>query len=127
MLELHIKLIYNEIALAINIHKNIKNYKDGKIMGRFIELKNEELFEYIKNYIADKIEKNSDEVRYSYFELKVKMNMDESDIDKFLKYSRNILEDLDYKVYFTGAKFEYKNAKRTVEDNELMIAVKDGE
>ena len=103
MLELHIKLIYNEIALAINIHKNIKNY------------------------IADKIEKNSDEVRYSYFELKVKMNMDESDIDKFLKYSRNILEDLDYKVYFTGAKFEYKNAKRTVEDNELMIAVKDGE
>ncbi len=26
----------------------------------------------LKNYIADKIEKNSDEVRYSYFELKSK-------------------------------------------------------
>lgn len=63
-------------------------------MGQFVELKNEELFEYIKNYIADKIEKNSDEVRYSYFELKVKMDMDESDIDRFLKCSRIILEGL---------------------------------
>lgn len=63
-------------------------------MGQFVELKNEELFEYIKYYIADKIEKNSDEVRYSYFELKVKMDMDESDIDRFLKCSRIILEGL---------------------------------
>lgn len=63
-------------------------------MGRFVEMKNEELFKFIKNYIADKIEDNSDEVRYSYFELKVKMDMDESDIDRFLKCSRVILEGL---------------------------------
>ena len=63
-------------------------------MGRFVEMKNEELFDFIKNYIADKIEKNSDEVRYSYFELKVKMDMDESYIDRFLKCSIIILEGL---------------------------------
>ena len=63
-------------------------------MGRFVEMKNEELFDFIKNYIADKIEKNSNEVRYSYFELKVKMDMDESDIDRFLKCSIIILEGL---------------------------------
>lgn len=63
-------------------------------MGRFVEMKNEELFEFIKNYIADKIETNNDEVRYSYFELKVKMDMDENDIDRFLKCSRIILEGL---------------------------------
>jgi hypothetical protein len=28
-------------------------------------------------------------------------------------------------VYFTGARFEYKNAKMKVQDNELMIAVKE--
>ena len=61
-------------------------------MGRFVEMKNEELFDFIKNYIADKIEKNSDEVRYSYFELKVKMDMDESDIDRFLKCSIRLLK-----------------------------------
>lgn len=61
-------------------------------MGRFVEMKNEELFKFIENYIADKITKNSDEVRYSYYELKVKLDMDESDIDRFLKCSRIILE-----------------------------------
>ncbi|MBO5348450.1 MAG: hypothetical protein J6A89_01325 [Clostridia bacterium] len=96
-------------------------------MGQFVEMKNAELYEFVRNYIADKIEKNSDEVRYSYFELKVKMDMDERDIDRFLKCSRIILEEHDYRVYFTGSKFEYKNAKRNVEDNEFMIAVKDVE
>ena len=96
-------------------------------MGQFVEMKNAELYEFVRNYIADKIEKNSDEVRYSYFELKVKMDMDERDIDRFLKCSRIILEEYDYRVYFTGSKFEYKNAKRNVEDNEFMIAVKDVE
>ena len=52
------------------------------------------------------------------------MNMEETDVDKFLKCSINILEDLDYKVYFTGAKFVYENANRIVQDNELMIAIK---
>ena len=61
-------------------------------MGRFVEMKNEELFKFIENYIADKITKNSDEVRYSYYELKVKLDMDKSDIDRFLKCSRIILE-----------------------------------
>ncbi len=63
-------------------------------MGRFIEMKNEELFKYIQNYIAEKIERNSDEVRYSYFELKIKLNMNENEIDRFLKCSRIILEEL---------------------------------
>lgn len=96
-------------------------------MGQFVEMKNEELYEFVRKYIVNKIEKNNDEVRYSYFELKVKMDMDERDIDRFLKCSRIILEEHNYRVYFTGAKFEFKNAKRTVEDNEFMIAVKDGE
>ena len=29
-----------------------------------------------------------------------------------------------YQVYFTGAKFEYKEEKITVGNNELMVAVK---
>ena len=91
----HVKeenIIYINFESAM--YDDIKNYKDGKTMGRFVEMKNEELFDFIKNYIADKIEKNSDEVRYSYFELKVKMDMDESDIDRFLKCSIIILEGL---------------------------------
>lgn len=61
-------------------------------MGKFVEMKNQELFEYIEKYIAEKIKMNSDEVRYSYFELKVKLDMNEIEIDRFLKCSRIILE-----------------------------------
>ena len=96
-------------------------------MKKFTDMKSEELYKFTENYINEKLKQNSDEVRYSYFEVAVKMGADEDDIDRFLVCSRIILECLNFKVYFTGAKFEYKNAKRTVESNELMIAVKDEE
>lgn len=63
-------------------------------MGKFVEMKNQELFEYVEKYVAEKIKNNSDEVRYSYFELKVKLDMKEDEIDRFLKCSRIILEEL---------------------------------
>ena len=49
----------------------------------------------------------------------------EEQTDEFLRLARNRLENLNYKVYFTGAKFVYENANRTVQDNELLIAIKD--
>ena len=81
----------------------------------------------ITEFLDNKIEKNENILEITFFEVRVKMNMDESDIDKFLKYSRNILEDLDYKVYFTGAKYTYGGRKKVVESNDLMIAVKEVE
>ncbi len=62
-------------------------------MGKFAEMKNQELFEYVEKYVAEKIKKNSDEVRYSYFELKIKLDMNKDEIDRFLKCSRIILEE----------------------------------
>ena len=34
------------------------------------------------------------------------------------------LENINYKVYFTNAKYEYNGEKYTVKENELMIAIK---
>ena len=67
----------------------------------------------------EKIKENY--IRYSYYELKVKNNLSEEEIDEVLKISRNKA----YSVYFTNAEFEYKNAKRKVETNEYMIAFKE--
>ena len=94
-------------------------------MKSVAEMTNNELFKFTNKYITNKINENENIIRYSFYEIRVKINMEETDVDKFLKWSRNILEDLDYKVYFTGAKFVYENANRTVQDNELMIAIKD--
>ena len=85
---------------------------------------NEELFEFVEKYITDKITQNSKIVRYSYYELKVKLDLNDKVLDKFLKYSKIILDGLGYQVFFTGARFKFENADRVVESNEFMIAIK---
>jgi len=88
---------------------------------------NKELFDYVEEYIANKIAQNEKIVRYSYYELSVKLNLNEKELDRFLRCSKIVLEELHYKVFFTGAKFVYDNANRVVETNEHMIAVKEDE
>lgn len=83
------------------------------------------IIKLIENTLKDKIKSNPNYIRYSFYELRVKYNLSEEDTDSFLFLIRTKLENEDYKVYFTGAKFEYNNAKITVQDNELMIAIKE--
>ncbi len=82
---------------------------------------------FVINYITKKIKESEDEnyIRYTFYELKVKYNLSEEDVDRFLQINKNYFENNNYKVYFTGDKYVYKNANRTVQDNELMIAVKE--
>ena len=75
--------------------------------------------------IESKEKENENYIRYSYYELKVKANLSEKEIDEVLKISRDYFENKGYKVYFTNAEFKYQNANRKVEINEYMIAFKE--
>ena len=75
--------------------------------------------------INHKIEENEDFVRYTYFELKIKHNLSEGEIDEVLRLARNKFENLGYRVYFTGAKYNYNGENRVVESNEYLVAIKD--
>ena len=77
-----------------------------------------ELKAFTINFIAKKEKENENYIRYSYYELT------EKEIDEVLRVSRDYFENKEYKVYFTNTEFEYQNAKRKVESNELMIAIK---
>lgn len=79
----------------------------------------------IENTLKIKIKINPKYIRYTYYELRVKYNLSEENTDRFLLLIRTKLENQGYRVFFTGAKFEYNNTKITVQDNELMIAVKE--
>ena len=81
--------------------------------------------EFVANYISNKLKENKNYIRYTFYELRVKNNLSEEEVDEFLKINKSYLEDKGYNVYFTGAKFVYENANRTVQDNELMIAIKE--
>lgn len=79
----------------------------------------------VENYINNKLRENAEFVRYTFYELRVKNNLSEEEVDKFLELNKNYFEGKGYKVYFTGAKYSYKDMNMTVQDNELMIAIKE--
>jgi len=74
--------------------------------------------------INKKIQENENFIRYTYFELKVKHNLSEGEIDEVLRLARNKFENLGYRVYFTGAKYNYQGQNREVESNEYLVAIK---
>ena len=81
----------------------------------------------MKISINNKLIEDDKFIRYTFYELRVKNNLSEEDVDKFLELNKVYLEKKGYNVYFTGAKYTYQNANRTVQDNELMIAIKEQE
>lgn len=78
---------------------------------------------FIIEYINKKLAENETFVRYTFYELRVKYNLTKEEVDRFLKVNRDYFENKGYKVYFTGTKFTYEDAQRTVQPNELMIAI----
>lgn len=81
--------------------------------------------EFVTNYIDKKLNENDNFIRYTFYELKVKNNLSEEEVDEFLRINRDYFENKGYKVYFTNARFTYQNADRMVQPNELMIAIKE--
>lgn len=64
--------------------------------------------------INKKIAENEEFVRYTFFELKVRHNLSEDEIDEVLRLARNKFENLGYRVYFTGAKYEFIKVKNRI-------------
>lgn len=82
--------------------------------------------EFVTNYLDKKINENANYIVCTFYDLRVKNGVLEKDVDNFLKYAKIRLENMNYQVYFTGAKFTYNNEIRQVQDNEYMIAIKEG-
>ena len=80
--------------------------------------------QFVDNYINKKLLENENYIRYTFYELRVKNNLSEDEVDKFLELNKNYLEKKGFQVFFTGARFTYENANRAVQPNELMIAIK---
>lgn len=84
-----------------------------------------QLINLIENTLTEKVCQNTNYIRYTFYELKVKYNLSEKELDRFLVLIRTKLENENYKVYFTDAKFTFENANRTVQPNEILIAIKE--
>ena len=86
-----------------------------------------ELDKFTLNLINKKLEENSEFIRYTFYELKVKNNLTDEEMNNVLQIFKMFLKNRKYRVYFTDEKFEYQNATRKVQSNEMLIAIKEGE
>ena len=87
-----------------------------------------EVIEVLKITLSDKMMNDPNYIRYTFYEVNVKFpqeyGLQKQDIGMFLQLLRKELKKEKYRIYSEGQKFEYDNAKRVVESNEVLVAIK---
>jgi hypothetical protein len=79
----------------------------------------------IDTYLESKISKNPEYIVFTFYELRIKLNFSSEETLNFLHLVRTKLENNNYKIYTSGQAYTYKDKKNRVNDNELLIAVKE--
>ena len=79
----------------------------------------------ITQYLDNKIDKNENLVIITFYEVRIKFDLSEEQTQEFLRLCKTRLENLEYQVYFTGAKYMYQGISKVVQSNELMVAIKE--
>ena len=77
----------------------------------------------IDMYLENKLKQNKNCVIFTFYELRVKLDLTSEETYNFLHLVSTKLENNNYKIYRTGQKYFY-GEKKKVEDNQLMVAIK---
>ncbi len=80
--------------------------------------------EFIDNELNKKLAANDKLIVYTYFELRVKLNLSKLEASRFLELTRIKLENIGYRVYMTGETYIFENHAKVVQENELLVAIK---
>ena len=83
--------------------------------------------EFIQNYLDKKIIEDENYIVCTFYDLRIRNNLTEIQADRFLELSKIWLENNNYSVYFTGARYKYKGENKIVQDSEYMVAIKESE
>ena len=83
------------------------------------------MLELIDSILQEKMDLNENIIKIKFFEIRVTHNLSEVETFEFIRLARNKLENLGYNVYLTKAKYQYKGKQYIVQDNELLVAIKE--
>lgn len=75
-------------------------------------------------YLEDKLKQNRNCVIFTFYELRVKLNLSSEQMYNFLHLVSTKLENNSYQIYRTGQEYFYREKLR-VEDNQLLVAIKE--
>lgn len=88
-----------------------------------------QIINIVNTTLIDKKINDTNYIRYTFYEVNIKYpqkyGMEKQDIGMFLQLLRTKLKNDNYYVYSEGQKFEYNNAKMTVQSNEVLVAIKE--
>ena len=79
---------------------------------------------YIDDMIESKIKENEECIKFSFYELKIKENLNEQDINDFLRLACQKLENNGYEIYTEGENYYYEGKMQEVNNNLYFIAIK---
>ena len=82
------------------------------------------LTQLIDIILDSKMSENSNFIRITYYEIKIKCNLSNEQCDEFIRLAKIKLENMNFKVYLQDEKYNYENANRTVQINEVLIAIR---
>lgn len=82
------------------------------------------LTQLIDIILDSRMSENSDFIRITYYEIKIKCNLSNEQCDEFIRLAKIKLENMNYRVYLQDEKYTYENANRTVQINEVLIAIR---
>ena len=78
----------------------------------------------IDMYLETKLKQDKKYVVFTFYELRVKIGLTSKETYNFLHLVSIKLENNNYKIYRTGQEYYY-DGKKKVEDNQLMVAIKE--
>ena len=88
------------------------------------DLTNKKLISIIDELIEEKLSIDENFLLFTFYEVRVKKGVKDEEEKDFLKLAENKLNNMNYIVYFQDQEFTYNEARRRVQINELLIAVK---
>ena len=87
-----------------------------------------QIINVIETTLKEKMINDPNYIRYTFYEVNIKYpneyGIEKHDLGMFLQQLRKRLKEENYHIYTEGQKFEYDNAKRVVESNEILVAIK---
>lgn len=77
------------------------------------------------DFLDKKIQENERYIRITFYELRIKYNLSEQETKEFIKLAKNRLNNLGYEVYTRDTNDNSKNNNIQLEDNELLIGIRE--
>ena len=76
-------------------------------------------------YVSNKIAECGNYIVFSYYDVRVRHNVSNDELQDFLEDAEEILEEKGYKVYFENEKYTYNGSNRIVQCSEVLVAIKE--